>query len=49
MRGLDDDEPEENDGVRVRRREVILVYTRVRGWTGKRTRDEARDQERKRD
>lgn len=44
MRGLDDDEPEENDGVRVREREAIPVSTRARGWTAsKRTRDEARD------
>lgn len=44
MRGLDDDEPEENDGVRVREREAIPVSTRARGWTAsKRARDEARD------
>lgn len=43
MRGLDDSEPEENDGVRVREREAIPVNTSVRGWTvGKRACDEAK-------
>lgn len=35
MRGLDDSEPGENDGVRVREREAIPVSTRVRGWVRK--------------
>jgi len=43
MRGLDDSKPEENDGVRVREREAILVNTRVRGWmVGRRACDEAK-------
>lgn len=47
MRGLDDSEPEENDDVRVRKREAIPVSTRVRGRTvGKRACDEV---ERKRE
>lgn len=51
MRGLDDSEPEENDGVRVREREAIPLNTSVRGWTvGKRACDEAkRKRERKKE
>lgn len=50
MRGLDDGEPEENDGIMVRERdEAVPVSIRVRRWTaGKRTRDEARNRERRR-
>jgi len=46
MRGLDDGKPEENDDVRVRGWETLLVSTRVREWTCKRTCDGTRNQER---
>lgn len=44
MRGLDDGEPEEHDGVRVSEWDKAMpVGARVRGWTaGERTRDEER-------
>jgi len=48
MRGLDDGKPEENDDVRVRGWETLLVSTRVREWTCKRRRAMERETKKER-